>query len=88
MTNTSTEVQSPLTQDEKRRELEQDRKAREQPATYKDFTSAFANENRGGRYGKSDSTSLIKPLTSGPWSPQPGPGDEPSLGVDIERVER
>jgi hypothetical protein len=85
MTTTTTEVQSPLTQDEKRRELENDRKVR---TTFKSFTDAFVNETRGGRYGKSDSTSLIKPLTSGPWSPQPGPGDEPSLGVDIERVER
>jgi hypothetical protein len=88
MTNTSTEVQSPLTQDEKRREMEQDRKAREQPATYKDFASAFASENKGGRYGKSSASATVQPLTSGPWSPQPGPGDEPSVGIDIERVER
>jgi hypothetical protein len=84
MTSTTTEVQSPLSQDEKRREMENDRKV----ATFKSFTDAFANETRGGRYGKSDSTSLIKPLTSGPWSPQPGPDQEPSLGYSIDRVER
>jgi hypothetical protein len=88
MTHTSTELQSPLTQDEKRREMEQDRKARKQqgPTTFKDFASAFANETRGGRYAKSDAAPLIKPLTSGPWSPQPTPGDEPPLGYDINAV--
>jgi hypothetical protein len=87
MTTTSTELQSPLTQDEKRDLMKNDQKVREQ-ATYKDFASAFASENKGGRYGKSNASGTIQPLTSGPWSPQPGPADEPSLGVDIERVER
>jgi hypothetical protein len=84
MTSTSTEVHSPLTQDEKREVQRQDRTA--QQATFKDFDSAFANETRGGRYAKSDAAPLIKPLTSGPWSPQPTPGDEPPLNFDVNAV--
>jgi hypothetical protein len=91
-TTISTELQSSLTQEEKRREMEQDRKVREQqqrPPTFKDFASAFANETKGGRFAKSGTGSTVQPLPSGPWSPnQPSPGDEPSLGVNINQVER
>jgi hypothetical protein len=67
--HTSIELQSPLTQAERRDLIKQDRKAREQqqrPATFKAFADAFANEARDGRYAKSDHGATIKPLPSGP----------------------
>jgi hypothetical protein len=53
MTDT-TEVYSPLTQQERRDVMKQDRKVREQQGqtTFKDFASAFASENSGGRFAK------------------------------------
>jgi hypothetical protein len=89
VTHTSTEYHSPLTQEEKLREVKQDQKAGEQqqaPATFKDFASAFANENRGGRFGKSGTDQTIKPLPpNSPWASNPVP-DEPPLGFDINQV--
>jgi hypothetical protein len=87
MTNTSTELQSPLTQDEKRALIKNDQKVREGPTTYKDFTSAF--ENRGGRFGKSNTGQMIQPLPpSSPWSAEQNLlGDEPSLGYPIDKVQ-
>jgi hypothetical protein len=72
-----------ITQAEKRRVLENDRKVREQ-ATFKSFADAsFGNEatRSGGRFSKLDDTPVVKRLPeSSPWSGlQPGPGDEPSL---------
>jgi hypothetical protein len=83
---TSTEVYSEFTQQQKRDVMESDRKARERPATFKDFESALANEQRGGRFAKSSSDQTVTSLPSGPWSAQPGPGDEPPLGYDINAV--
>ena len=82
---TTSEVYSDLTQEEKRHEMEQDRKAR---TTFKDFASAFANEGRGGRFAKSSDDQAIKPLPpNSPWSgAQPSPGDELPLGYDINAV--
>jgi hypothetical protein len=82
MTHTSTEIHSELTQEEKRRIMKDDRL----PTTFSEFAKTLANETKGGRYGKSDASPLIRPLPSGPWSAQPGPGDEPPLGVDINAV--
>jgi hypothetical protein len=84
MTHTTTEVQSPLTQAEKRREMEQDRKA----TTFRSFADAFVSENRGGRFGKSGNDQTVKPLPpESPWSgAQPAPGDELPLGYDINAV--
>jgi hypothetical protein len=78
-----------ITQDDKRRVLASDRLAREQgSATYKDFASAFANENRGGRFAKSDTGPTVKALpAASPWSgAQAGPGTEEPLGYDINAV--
>jgi hypothetical protein len=83
---TTTEVHSEFTQQQKRDVLDDDRKARERPATFKDFASAFANETRGGRFAKSSTDQTVTPLPSGPWSAQPGPGDEPPLGMDVNAV--
>jgi hypothetical protein len=54
--------------------------------TFRSFADAFANETRGGRYGKSGTDQTVQPLPSGPWSAQPGPGDEPPLGFDVNAV--
>jgi hypothetical protein len=82
---TSTELQSPLSQDEKRAVMKNDQKVREQ-ATFKDFASAFANEGREGRFKKLDQP--VTPLPPGsPWSgEQPSPGDEPAYGISIDKV--
>jgi hypothetical protein len=87
MTHTFEVVHSDLTQEEKIQEIDKDRKARGL-STFKDFASAFANETRGGRFAKSDHTSMAKPLPpNSPWAgPNPGPGDEPPLGYDINEV--
>jgi hypothetical protein len=86
---TSTELQSPLTQQERRDVMKQDRKVREQQqgqTTFKDFASAFANEGREGRFKKLDQPVTPLPPTS-PWSgEQPSPGDEPAYGVSIDKV--
>jgi hypothetical protein len=87
-TSTSIELQSPLSQAEKRALIKNDQKVREGPTTYKDFESAFANEGRGGRFAKSSDDQAIKPLPpNSPWSgAQPQPGDELPLGYDINDV--
>jgi hypothetical protein len=85
MTTTSTEVQSPLTQDEKREVLKNDRRVREM-TTFRSFADAFANETRGGRFAKSDTGPTIKPLPpNSPWASNPVP-DEPPLGFDVNAV--
>jgi hypothetical protein len=84
---TSTELQSPLTQAEKRREMENDRKVREQGTSFKSFEEAFVND-RGGRFTKVESPPKPLPPNS-PWSgEQPQPGEEASLGYSVDRVER
>jgi hypothetical protein len=69
-------------QSERRQVLQDDR------ATFRSFADAFANEARGGRFAKSDHASMVKPLPpTSPWAgPNPGPGDEPPLGYDINEV--
>jgi hypothetical protein len=85
MTTTSTELQSPLTQAEKRREMENDRKVR-QATTFKDFASAFASEGREGRFKKVESPPKPLPPNS-PWSSeQVSPGDEAPLGYNIDQI--
>jgi hypothetical protein len=88
MTTNSTELQSPLTQAEKRREMENDRKVREGQTTFKSFADALANEDRGGRFTKVESPPKPLPANS-PWSgEQPQPGEEAALGYSVDRVER
>jgi len=68
--------------------MKSDRKARQQqdPATFKDFSSAFASETYGGRFGRQDVTPTVKPLpANSPWVSNPVP-DEPPLNYDINQV--
>ena len=82
---TSTELQSPLSQTEKRREMENDRRVREQGTSFKSFEEAFVND-RGGRFTKVEPPPKPLPPNS-PWSgEQPSPGDEPSYGISIDKV--
>jgi hypothetical protein len=84
---TSTELESPLSQDEKRAVMKNDRRVREQ-TTFKSFADALANEGREGRFKKVESPPKPLPANS-PWSgANPGPGDEAPLGFNIDRVER
>jgi hypothetical protein len=85
---TATDPQPQITQEEKRRVLENDRRAREQ-ATFKSFSDAFANEGKeSGRFSKLNVAPVVHPLPpNSPWSgAQPSPGDEPAYGVDINKV--
>jgi hypothetical protein len=82
------DLQAPLelTDEEKRRVLDNDRRVREQ-ATFKSFADAFANEGReSGRFKKLDVTPIVKRLPpSSPWSPaQPRLPDEPPLGYSVD----
>jgi hypothetical protein len=89
MTTTSTELHSSLSQEEKRREMDNDRKAREQgKITFKDFASAFASEGReSGRFAKINPPTVQPLPPNSPWSSaQPTPGEEPALGVNIDQV--
>jgi len=88
VTTNSTELHSPLSQEEKLREMQNDRRVRER-TTFKDFASAFASEGReSGRFAKNNATTTVQPLPpNSPWSSeQVQPGDEPSLGVNIDQV--
>jgi hypothetical protein len=77
-----------ISQDEKRRVLENDRRLREQ-ATFKSFSDAFANEGKeSGRFSKLNVAPVVHLLpANSPWSgEQPSPGDEAAYGVDINKV--
>ena len=77
-----------ISQAEKRRVLENDRKVREQ-TTFRSFTEAFANEGKeSGRFAKLNVVPVVQPLPpNSPWSSeQPSPGDEPPFGVPIDKV--
>jgi hypothetical protein len=52
---------------------------------------AHTHSDEGGRFAKTTPTNVIgaspvsyPTLKSGPWSDQPGPGEEPPLGVSVE----
>jgi hypothetical protein len=85
--------QAELTQDEKRAVLANDRKVREQGATFKNFADAsFGNEatRSGGRFAKLDIAPVIHRLPdNSPWSPtQNGPGPEPPLGFSVDQMDQ
>jgi hypothetical protein len=87
----ATDPQPQITQEEKRRVMENDRRVREGSTTFRSFSDAFANEGKeSGRFSKLNVAPVVHPLpANSPWSgEQPQPGDEASLGININQLER